>query len=273
MGANLVKIASSLVVAYGFYAAFCFFAQRFIIYPGRTIRAPAAPPGPSAGIVPVRLETRFGRTEAWFLPGKGVSPGRRPALLFFHGNGEIIDFLPEQLEGFRAMGMGVLLVEYPGYGRSEGKPSEAGIAATAVAAYDAMAGRNDVDPARMVAFGRSLGCGPACDLSRQRPLAALILQSPFISTRAFARRFLVPGFLIRDVYDNRTALTAFAGPVLILHGRSDDIVPFSHGEELARVARNASFVALDCTHNDCPPDWREFWRILADFLRLHGIVA
>jgi len=75
------------------------------------------------------------------------------------------------------------------------------------------------------------------------------------------------------VYDNRTALAAFAGPVLILHGRTDDIVPFSHGEELARVGRNVRFVALACAHNDCPPDWREFWRILADFLRAHGVVA
>jgi len=269
---HLARIVSIAALAYGCYLALCLLAQRGIIYPGRGLRAPATPPDQSNGITRVPLETRFGRTEAWFLAGEGSLPQRRPVVLFFHGNGEIIDSLPAQVEGFRRMGIGVLLVEYPGYGRSEGRPSESSIAVTAAAAYDAMTRREDVDPARMVAFGRSLGSGPACDLSRQRPLAALILQSPFTSTLPFARRLLVPGFLVRDKYDNRAALASFPGPVLILHGRFDDVVPFAHGEELARIAGNARFVELACAHNDCPPDWPEFWHIVAEFLRMHGIL-
>ena len=272
MGTNLLRVISTVALAYGCYLAFCYFAQRLVIYPGMGIRVPAVLPAPSTGIVSIRLETHFGRTEAWFLPAKGTSAGRRPVVLFFHGNGEVIDFLPGDVGWFRDMGMGVLLVEYPGYGRSEGKPSEAGIAATATAAYDAVIRRGDVDPERVVAFGRSLGCGPACALSLKRPLAALILKSPFTSTRPFARRFLFPGFLLRDRYDNRRALAAFAGPVLILHGRHDDIVPFSQGEELARIARNARLVPLACGHNDCPPDPAEFRLIVAAFLRQHGVV-
>ncbi len=267
MGTSLVKFISAFALVYGAYAALLFFAQRYVTYPGRGIRAPANPPGPSAGVHPLWLETRYGTTEAWFLPGKGEAQGRKPAVLFFHGNGEIIDFLPEQMEGFRTMGMGILLVEYPGYGRSAGQTSEESITAVAAAAYDAMVKLADVDPTRVIAFGRSLGGGPACALSRLRPLAALVLQSPFTSTRPLARRFLVPGFLVRDVYDNRSALAVYQGPVLILHGRFDDIIPFAHGEELARVARNARFIELPCAHNDCPPDWREFWRILAGFFR------
>ena len=272
MGAGIVRLMSAIAVVYGCYAALIFLAQRSVIYPGRGIRAPASPPEPASGMLPLWLETRFGRTEAWFLPGKREFSGRRPVVLFFHGNGEIIDYLPEQVAGFRAMGIGVLLVEYPGYGRSDGKPSEASITATAVAAYDAMARRDDVDPARIVAYGRSLGGGAACALSRQRPLAAIILQSPFISTRPFARRFLLPGFLVRDVYDNRAALAAYSGPVLIMHGRFDDIIPFAHGEELARTARNAEFVEFACGHNDCPPEWPRFWRIIAAFMSHHGVV-
>jgi pimeloyl-ACP methyl ester carboxylesterase len=218
------------------------------------------------------LATPFGKSEAWFLPGKGTSPARKPVVLFFHGNGELIDFLPAQVEGFRALGVAVFLIEYPGYGRSEGAPSEASITAAAVAAYDTVIKRDDVDPARVVAFGRSLGCGPACALSLQRPLAALLLQSPFTSTRSFARRFFLPGFLIRDVYDNRKALAAFPGPVLILHGRDDDVIPFAQGKELSRVAPHARFVELACAHNDCPPDWREFWHLIGDFLRVERIV-
>ncbi len=267
-----VRIISAILLVYGGYAALLFFAQRWVIYPGRSIRAPANSPGSSAGINSFWLETRYGRAEAWFLPGKGRVPGRRPAALIFHGNGEIIDFLPGEMEGFREMGISVLLVEYPGYGRSEGNSSEESITAVAIAAYDAMVKRDDVDPAQVIAYGRSLGGGPACALSRQRPLAALILQSPFTSTRPFARRFLMPGFLVRDLYDNRSALAEFPGPVLILHGRFDDIIPFAQGEELARAARNARFVELPCAHNDCPPDWQEFWRIVARFLRENRII-
>src|SRR6266480_8039872 len=109
MGQHLARIASSVALAYGCYLALCFFAQRFIIYPGLGFRAPATPPAQSTGITRLQLETPFGRTEAWFLAGEGSLPERRPVVLFFHGNGEIIDSLPAQVEGFRRIGSGVLL--------------------------------------------------------------------------------------------------------------------------------------------------------------------
>jgi uncharacterized protein len=269
---SLLRIVALLAVLYGGYAALLFAAQRWLIYPGRSIRVPAQPPA-LAGLESLWLESGSGRTEAWFLPGAGHHPQRRqPVALFFHGNGEVIDFLPEQVAGLRAQGLGVLLVEYPGYGRSPGAPSERRIIATAVAAFQAMARRPDVDPSRIVAFGRSLGCAAACALADRQPLRALILQAPFTSTRPFARRLLLPGFLVRDLFDNRAALGRFAGPVLILHGRHDDVVPFAHGEELARAARQARFVPLDCAHNDCPPDPAAFWRTVGEFLRENGVL-
>ena len=104
-----MKFISTAVLIYGSYALLLFLFQRAVIYPGRSITPPPSPPS-GAGISQLWLESGFGRVEAWFLPGRGKNPARMPALLFFHGNGEIIDFLPEQMEGFRAMGMGVLLV-------------------------------------------------------------------------------------------------------------------------------------------------------------------
>ncbi|MBI1920150.1 MAG: alpha/beta hydrolase [Geobacter sp.] len=264
MGINLLKLLSAIILAYAFYAALVFIAQRKMMYPGKTIQAPATP-SPMVGRTTLWLKTRFGRVETWYVPGQGK--GRRPLVIFFHGNGEIIDFLPGQIEGFNAMGMGVLAIEYPGYGRSQGSPSEESITETALAAYDMITKRNDVDPSRVMAFGRSLGGGVACALSRQRPLAALILQSPFTSTRPFARRYLLPSFLVRDVFDNAAALASFPGPVLIFHGRRDDIIPFEHGKELAGIARKARFVELPCAHNDCPPDWGGFLQTVEKFLR------
>jgi fermentation-respiration switch protein FrsA (DUF1100 family) len=269
MGINIQRVVLLIIAIYASYALLCFLAQRLILYPGRTIRAS----GPStAGITPIMLETSSGRSEAWLIPARGGAKGRRPLIVFTHGNGEIIDFLPGDMEGFSSIGVAVLLVEYPGYGRSGGSPSEKSISEAVLAAYDAMLKRDDIDPGQIVAFGRSVGSGPACKLARERPLAALILQSPFTSTRPFARRFLLPGFLMRDVYDNLGAVARFNGPLLIMHGRYDDIVPFSHGQELARSAKNARFVELSCSHNDCPPDSREFWRLIGEFLQTNGIV-
>ena len=270
---NLMRVVGVVAGAYICYATLFFFMQRQFIYPGRTIKVPVRPPVSPAGGELLRIESAAGRVEAWFLPATGGGDGRRkPVVIFFHGNGEVIDFLPEQTEGFRELGCGVLLVEYPGYGRSEGDPTEESLTLTAVAAYDALTGRSDVDGSRVIAFGRSLGCGVATALLRHRPVAALILQSPFTSVRSFASRFLLPKFLVRDVFDNQSAVALFPGPVLILHGTYDDIVPFSQGKEVARGGKNVRFVELACGHNDCPPDWRQFWQIIGDFFRMQRII-
>jgi pimeloyl-ACP methyl ester carboxylesterase len=259
------------IIAYAAYALLIFLVQRHILYPGRNIRASGPPP---AGIVPISIITATGRNEAWFMPPHKRRQGeRRPLVIFFHGNGEIIDYLPEQAEGFRALGIGVLLVEYPGFGRSSGQPSEKNITETAVAAFDAAIRREEVDPERIVIFGRSLGGGAACALAARRPSAALILQSTFTSTRPFARRYLVPGFLVRDQFDNGKFLTTFRKPVLIFHGIFDTIVPVAHGRELAKRAPHARLVEFPCGHNDLPPDWHEYYRIIAGFLGDAGVVA
>lgn len=269
----ILRVLLLAAIAYGCYAALLFLGQRAILYPGRVIRVPSQPPA-TAGMERLWLETGSGRTEAWFLPGTGHHPERRqPLLIFFHGNGEVIDFLPEQLAGARALGMGVLLVEYPGFGRSEGKPNEADITATAVAAFNAAARRHDVDPSRIVAFGRSLGGGAACALARRQPVRAVILQSPFTSIRSFAHQFLLPDFLIRDPFDNLAAVREYAGPLLVFHGRSDDIIPQRHGRELARVARSARFIDLPCAHNDCPPDLAAFWQTVGGWLQEQGVLS
>ena len=265
------RLFTLVIIAYAIYVLFVFLLQRQLLYPGRHIRASGPPP---AGIVPISLDTATSRGEAWFMPPLKRKQGeRRPLVIFFHGNGEVMDYLSEQAEGFRALGMGVLLVEYPGFGRSSGQPGEKSITETAVAAFDAVIKRGEVDSERIVIFGRSLGGGAACALAARRPSAALVLQSAFTSTRPFARRFLAPGFLVRDVFDNGKVLAAYQKPVLLFHGSIDTIVPVEHGRELARLAPNARLVELPCGHNDLPPHWHGFYRIIAAFLGEAGVLA
>ena len=268
---TIFRLLSLAFFAYAAYALLLFMMQRQILYPGRGVRVSGPPP---AGIVPIPVVAATGNSEAWFMPPLQRRPGeRRPLVIFFHGNGEVIDYLPEQVKGFRGLGMGVLLVEYPGFGRSTGKPTEKSITETAVAAYDAVLNREDVDPRKIVLFGRSLGGGAACALAARRPSAALILQSTFSSTRAFARSFLAPGFLVRDVFDNGSVLAAYRQPILLFHGSSDTTIPPEHSRRLQRLAPGARLVEFPCGHNDFPPDWREFYRIMAAFLKDAGVIA
>jgi fermentation-respiration switch protein FrsA (DUF1100 family) len=247
-----------------------FTLQRQIIYPGRAIRVSGSPP---VGIVPISVETSTEHGEAWFMPPQKRSQGeRRPVVIAFQGNGEVIDFLPEQFEGLVKLGMGVLLVEYPGYGRSSGNPTEKSISETAVAAFDAVLQREEVDPERVVIFWRSLGGGAACALAARHPSSALILQSTFTSTRPFARGFLAPGFLLRDVFDNAAVVAAYRQPLLLFHGSSDTTVPSVHSRLLQRLAHNASLVEYLYGHNDFPPDWREFYRVIAGILQETGVM-
>lgn len=266
----LLRYFTVAIISYGTFALLVFLLQRHFIYPGRHIQVNSLPP---AGIVPIQITTALGNSEAWFMsPYKRKKGEQRPLVIFFHGNGEVIDYLPEQAEGFRELGLGVLLVEYPGYGRATGKPSEKSITGTAVAAYDAVLKREEIDPERIIIFGRSLGGGAACALAARRPSAALILQSTFTSTRPFLRNFLVPGFIARDPFDNDKIVSGYKRPILLLHGSSDTIVPVGHSRNLKQLAPGARLIEFSCGHNDLPPDWREYYRLIAVFLQDAGIV-
>ena len=112
------------------------------------------------------LDVEGNRVEAWFMPARQT--GRAPLIINTHGNGELIDQWAERVGPLRDAGYGVLLVEYPGYGRSGGKPSDDSITATMLAAYDWAANDPRVDPRRIVAHGRSMGGGAAGQLADRK---------------------------------------------------------------------------------------------------------
>lgn len=205
------------------------------------------------------------RVEAWFLPAH--RPGAAPLIMNTHGNGELIDQWAERVGPLREAGFGVLLVEYPGYGRSGGKASEQSITATMVAAFDWAAKDPRVDPARIVAHGRSMGGGAAGQLAMRRPLAALILESSYTSLAAMVRASGVPDFLVSNRFDNMAALKQYPGPVLILHGVSDMVIPVMHARALASASSRAQLVIQECGHNDCPPQWE----LVLSFLAENGV--
>ena len=269
----LLKIIGWVLIFYCGYCIFLFLMQRSILFPRNQIPLPADTGIVFPGMEKIWLDTEFGKIETWYLPpDSGSRAGPAPAVIFGHGNGELIDFWPEALQNFNRMGIGLLLVEYPGYGRSSGTPSQKSITATFVAAYDTLLSRKDVDPSRIILFGRSLGGGAICALARHKPSAGLILMSTFTSVQSMAAKFLAPKFLIRDPFNNLQVIQGYRGPVLVIHGRHDSIIPFAHGANLHRAAKNSKLITYASGHNDCPPDWNQFWQDIKSFLTENGII-
>ena len=269
----LIKYISWLLLLYVGYCVLLFLFQRQILFPRHLVSRPSVSDPQIAGLQKLWLDAGFGRVEAWFLPPSTDRPAAPvPAVIFGHGNGETIDIWPESLSGFTRLGIALLLVEYPGYGSSAGSPSQESIAQTFTAAYDDLVARKDIDPSRIIFLGRSLGGGAVCALAQRRSAAALILMSTFTSVRSFAKQFLFPSFLVRDPFDNLSVIQKYTGPLLILHGRNDEVIPFSHGRKLYETAQNGKMIAYEAGHNDCPPDWTVFWRDVAGFLRDVGLI-
>ncbi len=233
------------------YWTLTWFAQRSVMFPGPLVRA-TDEARETSWLKRVSLGPD-GRWEALHLLPSGTAAA--PTILFAHGNGELTDSWVEPFSELQRLGYGVVLVEYPGYGRSPGTATRASVGAAMMAAYDYAAGHPRVDRARLIGYGRSLGGAAIAELSLQRPLAALVLESTFTSVRDIAARYGIFGPLVRDPFDSRAALTRFKGPVLLLHGERDRIIPASHSRALARVVPGAELALLPCGHNDCARPW------------------
>ncbi len=268
----LVKMVTWTLFIYLAYCGLLFLVQRQMLFPRYLVATPSQDED-IPFVEKIWIETATGKIEAWFLPPdpvNGATPA--PAVIFAHGNGELIDFWPHELKKFNGFGVGVLLVEYPGYGRSQGAPSQKNITEAFNRAYDVLIERQDVDPTKIILFGRSVGGGAVCALAAQRPSAALILMSAFISVRSFAKRYLAPAVLIRDPFDNLSVVREYKGPTLVIHGKFDEVIPYSHGMTLYRASRNATMITYKSGHNDCPPNWKVFWQDIESFLHLYGII-
>lgn len=270
-----------LVFIYAGYVALMYFAQRSVIFPGQYRPAPSAI-HLSEGMEQLWIEHDGAKVEVLLLAplpskesGKDAqhSPAKHPAIIYTHGNGELIDDWLSELRPYREVGCYVVLVEFPGYGRSTGKPSEAAIAEVVTRVYDQLSARPDIDPTKIVAHGRSMGGGAACLLAARRPVAALILESTYTSICAMAGRMGLPGFMCSDPFDNLQVVTEWQKPLLILHGTRDRVVPYSHGAALAAANPAATFITWqDVDHNDYPAPISRSWPEVRVFLERAGVL-
>lgn len=219
-----------------------------IFYPSRELVA--KPTDWGLDYSDVRLVTDDGvALHSWYIP----RPGAQRALLFFHGNGGNISHRGDSVPIFHRLGFNVLIIDYRGYGQSEGRPSEAGLYRDAAAAWRYLTESRGIKGKDVVIFGRSLGGAVAAQLASRVEAGALILESTLSSARDFAATafpLLSHVLYMRFDFDSAAQLQKVKYPVLVLHSPEDEIMPYHLGEKLFAAAREPKqFVALRGDHN------------------------
>jgi pimeloyl-ACP methyl ester carboxylesterase len=189
------------------------------------------------------MQAELGARDVWLRASDGIklhawmieSPGNRPVTLYLHGNGDNLSLRPGHLREISAAGTSVLILDYRGFGRSEGRPTERGLYRDAEAAYDYLTGR--YRPEQIVVHGESLGSAVAVHLAARRPCAAVVLECPITSvTEMAARTVPVLGPLFVRGFDARRKIAGVHVPMLIIHGDDDRRVPYAIGRSLYEAA-------------------------------------
>lgn len=218
----------------------------------------------------LKLATADGETlDGWYVPA-----GREKSdlVIFFHGNAGNIGHRLDYLRMFHDLGLATLIIDYRGYGLSTGQPSEQGSYRDAEAAWRHATQALGFAPERIVLFGESLGGGVASWLAAKNRPAALVLASTFTSVPDMGADLypLLPIRLLANIrYDSLAQLAQIACPLLVIHSRNDDIIPFAHGQRLFDAARPPKqFLEIAGGHNEGFVFARDDWvRRLDGFLR------
>jgi hypothetical protein len=261
---RLLKMA--VVVYFGVIILLMFLENRLVYRPLKDNED--WQPAPRPEIQDIEITSSDGnRLHAWWLP----HAKNQEALLYFHGNagnlshrGQSIVKLHDWLE------TSVLIIDYPGYGKSTGSPSEAGCYAAGDCAFRWLADAQKIHPEKITLYGGSLGGGVAINLAHQNPHKALVLIKTFTSAPDVGKSlypWLPIRWLMRNQFDNLGKIGQCRKPVFIAHGTSDSLVPYDHAQKLYQAANHPKFLySIDkADHNDRMPD--DFFPRLKQFLK------
>ncbi len=237
----------------------------------RRLLFPAPPPRAVPANVGTLVEARSPngrRVAALWAPRPGATDATWTAA-YFHGNGMQLADCAVLAPAFHADGFNLFAVEYPGYGPLAGdEPGESAIVETATAAMSILRERLHVPTERTLLIGQSLGTGVAVQLAARGMGARVVLLTPFRSITAMAGAlfpWLPVRWLVRDRFDNEALAPSVAVPVRVVHGTDDEVVPFAHGEALARsFPRGTLLPVAGAHHNDL---WSDYPGAISSALR------
>ena len=200
--------------------------------------------------------------EVWMECADGVAihglwwddPAGAQAILFLHGNAQDVYSWSPVRQELKHLDCRMLLIDYHGYGKSGGEPSEKSLYMDGEAAMKWLNERG-IEDKDIILFGKSLGGGVACEIAKNRHVRALTLESTFTSLARVGRKlfpFLPPGLPLGETYDSIEKVRVCACPVMIIHGESDDLIPVGEGFDLYEAAPGPKDIYLvpDAGHND-----------------------
>ncbi len=253
LGGGAGLLAVGLFLGYGTLVATAYFSQTRMLFlpdlPGRAVLRTPASRGLAFEEVSLVASDGVG-LHGWYLP----HPRAVQTLLFCHGNAGNISHRLDSLEVFHELGLSVLIFDYRGYGKSGGSPSESGSYRDVKAAWAFLVDEKGIPPNRIILYGRSLGAAVAAALPDRNRAAALILESTFTSVPDLAQAlypWLPARWLSRYRYDTLGGLGGLSVPLLVVHSRDDEIIPFSHARRLFDAAREPKqLLELRGGHND-----------------------
>lgn len=256
---RVLRAAALLVLGYGGAVGVMVLREPAFVFPGAALEAEEARrlPGPALPWDSLRVPSDDG-VPVFLLVSEGeAADPSLPWALFFHGNGGLVGS-GGSVGRYRLLhdaGFNVLAVEFRGYGVSGGvaPPTEDGLYADARAAWRYLVEMRGVAPSRIVAYGWSLGSGPATYLAADRSPAALVTEGaptslPDVGAESFP--WIPVRLLMRNRFPNAERGATVDPPWLVFHGRDDQVIPFRHGEALASIGRGARLVPLDAGHDD-----------------------
>jgi len=245
-----IWIVITIAGVYLAFAGFLFiFQSHYIYYPERVLSV--TPRSIGLDFENIHFETADGlKLSGWFVPSESA----RGVILFCHGNAGNISHRLDSIQIFHQLGLDVFIFDYRGYGQSEGKPTEQGTYKDAEAAWRYLIEERQVKPNEVIIFGRSLGGAVASWLAQSHKPGALILESTFTSLPDIAAGlypYLPVRLLLRFEYNTAEYLGRVDCPVLIVHSRDDEIMPFNHGQQLFESAKEPKkFLETTGTHNN-----------------------
>ncbi len=259
-----------IFAAASFFAFVRYFEANSIFHPTREI--PVTPAFIGLPFEDVYFKTEDNLTiNGWLVK----APQASSTILFFHGNAGNISHRLEKIALFYQLGVNVFIIDYRGYGKSQGRPSEAGLYKDACGAYDYLVSRKDINPTKIISYGDSLGGVVAVDLAAKKKVACLVVDSSFTSSADISKMIfpLVPGFILATKMDSVSKVKTIAVPKLFIHSINDEIIPFKLGRKLFDAAcPPKEFLEITGGHNTNHIDSRELlMKNLTKFFKRLGL--
>ncbi len=250
---NILSLFGTIAAAYALLLVVLFIFQAKLIYfpntPSRTLERGPDSIGLAFESVDIVAEDGV-RLHGWYIP----ADDRRGVVLFSHGNAGNMSHRLDSIKIFNDLGLDVLIFDYRGYGESDGSPSEQGTYKDGDAVWRYLTEYRAIADAEIIVFGRSLGAAIATYIASEHTPGGLIVESGFTSVPDLAAKiypWLPVRWLTRIIYPNAERLQKVSSPVLVIHSRDDEIIPFDQGQMLFNLAHEPkSFLELRGGHNE-----------------------